>query len=102
MSKAPYSITMEVVKRNFPEIMSDNDMLYFMHLEGVITSVDELCSLQITKTPHSYHFRIAPSLPKYIEVLLREICKLNTTYGIRLELSKSIKSSSVITFDIEL
>lgn len=93
---------MEIKRINFPEVMLDNDELYFLHMEGVISSVDELCSIQITRTPHSYHFRIAPSLPKYIDVLIGEILKINTTYGIHLELSKSIKSSSVITFDIEI
>ncbi len=93
---------MEVSRKGFPEIMLDNDAVYMLHLEGVISSVDELCSLEITKTPHSWHFRIAPSLPQYIELLLREILKLNNKFGIHLELSKSIKASATITFDIEI
>lgn len=92
---------MEVNRIGFPEIILDNDNLYFAHLEAVLASVDELCSLQITHTPYRYHFRIAPSHPKYIEMLLQEILKLNNIYGIHLNLSKSIKSSSVITFSIE-
>lgn len=82
--------------------MRDNDLTYLAHLEGVIDSIDELSSLEISKTTHSYHFRLAPSVPKYTETLLQAILKLNNIYGIRLILSKSIKTFSTITFDIEL
>lgn len=93
---------MEIYRKNFPHVMRDNDLTYLAHLEGVIDSIDELSSLEISKTTHSYHFRLAPSVPKYTETLLQAILKLNNIYGIRLILSKSIKTSSTITFDIEL
>ena len=93
---------MEVVTKFFPKILSENDMNYFAHLEGVISSVDELASMQITKNPHSYQFRIAPSLPKYTQMLLEEILKLHNLYRIKLNLSKSIKTSSTIFFEIPL
>jgi hypothetical protein len=93
---------MTVSKRFFPEVMPDNEIAYFAHLEGVINSVDELSSLEITKNPHSYHFRLAPSLPKYNELLLEEILKLHNIFKIKLNLSKSIKSSATITFEINL
>ena len=93
---------MTVSKRFFPEVMPDNEIAYFAHLEGVINSVDELSSLEITKNPHSYHFRLAPSLPKYNEMLLEEILKLHNIFKIKLNLSKSIKSSATITFEINL
>jgi len=92
---------MEVCKTNFPRIMLDNDDAYLSHLQAVIDSVDELASLSITKTSHSYNFRLAPSVPKYTQLLLKEILKLNTIYGIHLDLSKSIRASSTITFSIE-
>jgi hypothetical protein len=93
---------MEIAKRNFPKIMRDNDELYMENLIGVIESVDELCSMEIIKTLHSFHFRIAPSIPRYTQPLLKEILKLNNVYGIHLDLGKSIRTSSTITFDIEL
>ena len=93
---------MTVSKRFFPEVMPDNETAYFAHLEGVINSVDELSSLEITKNPHSYHFRLAPSLPKYNEMLLEEILKLHNIFQIKLNLSKSIKSSGTISFEINL
>ena len=82
--------------------MQDNEIAYFAHLEGVIGSVDELSTLEITKNPQSYHFRLAASLPKYNNMLLEEILKLHNLFKIRLDLSKSIKSSATIVFEINL
>jgi len=93
---------MTVSKRFFPEVMPDNEQAYFAHLEGVINSVDELSTLEITKNPFSYHFRLAPSLPKYNELLLEEILKLHNIFQIKLNLSKSIKASATIVFEINL
>jgi hypothetical protein len=93
---------MTVSKRFFPEVMPDNEIAYFAHLEGVINSVDELSTLEITRNPYSYHFRLAPSLPKYNEILLEEILKLHNIFQIKLNLSKSIKSSGTISFEINL
>lgn len=91
---------MEILKRNFPEIGRDNDEVFIGYLCGIIESIDELSCLEISKTPHSYHFRIAPSIPKYINHIIREIIRFNNLYNIRLDFSKSIKTTSVITFDI--
>jgi DNA-binding phage protein len=93
---------MQVNKKFFPQVMQDNEIAYFAHLEGVIASVDELSTLEITKNPNSYHFRLAASLPKYNNMLLEEILKLHNLFQIRLDLSKSIKSSATITFEISL
>ena len=93
---------MQVNKKFFPEVMQDNELAYFAHLEGVIDSVDELSTLEITKNPKSYHFRLAASLPKYNDMLLEEILKLHNLFQIKLDLSKSIKTSATITFEINL
>ena len=93
---------MQISRKFFPEVMQDNEIAYFAHLEGIISSVDELSTLEITKNPNAYHFRLAPSLPKYNEMLLEEILKFHNMFQIRLSLSKSIKSSATIVFDIEL
>ena len=93
---------MQINKKFFPEVMQDNEIAYFAHLEGVISSVDELSTLEITKNPQSYHFRLAASLPKYNNMLLEEILKLHNLFKIRLDLSKSIKSSATIVFEINL
>jgi hypothetical protein len=93
---------MQLNKKFFPEVMQDNELAYFQHLIGVIDSVDELSTLEITKNPYSYHFRLAPSLPKYNELLLEEILKLHNIFQIKLNISKSIKSSATIVFEITL
>ena len=82
--------------------MQDNDEIFLAHLEGVISSVDELCSLEITKSLESYRFRIACSLPKYNNMVIEEILKFCNLFHIRLDMSKSIKTSSVISFEINL
>lgn len=93
---------MKIHKKFFPAVVQDNELAYFAHLQGVIDSVDELSTLEVVKNPTSLHFRLAPSLPKYNELLLEEILKLHNMLQIQLSLSKSIKSSATIVFEINL
>lgn len=93
---------MQIHKKFFPSVMQDNELAYFAHLQGIIDSVDELSTLEVVRHPKSYHFRLAPSLPKYNTLLLEEILKLHNLLQIKLNLSKSIKSSATIVFEIEL
>ena len=93
---------MNVAKKHFPEILKDNDEEYFLRLIGIVESIDELSSLQITYRGDSYHFRLASSHPKYNNNLLVEILKFHNLYGIRIEMSKSIKTSGTIAFNINL
>lgn len=93
---------MQLHTKFFPQVMQDNEIAYLSHLEGIIDSVDELAILEITKNPNSLHFRLAPSLPKYNPLLLEELLKFHNLLQIKLNLSKSIKSSATIVFDIEL
>ena len=92
----------QTVRKGFLSILTDNEDAYFRHLNGIIDSVDELAIMEITKNPESYHFRLAASLPKYNNMLLEEILKLHNLFKIRLDLSKSIKSSATIVFEINL
>lgn len=93
---------METLRKYFPEIITDNDEMYFARLEGIIDSVDELSYLQITKNISNYQFRLAPSHPKYLEPLFKELLNFHNLYGIRLNLSKSIKTTGTISFEITL
>lgn len=93
---------MQINTRFFPKVLPDNEIAYLAHLEGIIESVDELCTLEITKNPKSYHFRLAPSVPMYNDMLLEEILRFHNLLQIKLNLSKSIKSSATIVFEIEL
>ena len=82
--------------------MQDNEMNYFAHLEGLIDSIDELSSMEITKKPNAYQFRIATSLPKYNNMLIEELLKFHNMFHIKLNMSKSIKTSATISFEINL
>lgn len=93
---------MNITKKHFPKIIQDNDELFISYLIGVIESVDELCSLEITKYNNSYRFRIAPSIPRYTNMLIEEIIKFYNMFNIRIELSKSIKTTAVISFIVEI
>jgi hypothetical protein len=93
---------MEINRKHFPKVMQDNDEVFLAHLEGVISSVDELCSLEITKLSESYRFRIATSHPMYNNMLIEEILKFCNMFKMRIDMSKSIKTTSVITFEINL
>lgn len=93
---------MEINRKHFPIVMQDNDETFFAHFEGIISSVDELCSIEITKLSNSYKFRIATSLPKYNNMLIEEILKYCNLLKLHLEMSKSITTSSTIVFDITI
>ena len=93
---------MQIEKRFFPKIMRHNDEVYFAHLEGIIDSVDELSTMEVTKHPNHYSFRIAPSLPKYTNSIIEELFKFHNMFQIKLNMSKSIKTNAIISFDIDL
>lgn len=93
---------MKINRKHFPEVLPDNEEVFLAHLQGVLESIDELAVLQITKLPKSYHFRIAPSTPQYNNPLLKEILKFHNLYGIQLDISKSIKTTGTLAFEINL
>ncbi len=83
-------------------MMQDNDETFLAHLEGIISSVDELCSLEIMKSVNSFRVRIATSHPKYNNMLIEEIFKFCNLFKLKLDMSKSITTSATIVFDINL
>lgn len=93
---------MIIQRKFFPDVIPDNDEIYLAHLQGVIESIDELSSLKVTKLSEGYSFRLAPSLPKYNNMLIKEILKLHNLYNIHLDMGKSIKTSATITFKINI
>ena len=92
----------KIHRKGFTTITLDNEEAYFLHLSGIIESVDEYALVQITKSPNKINIRIAPSLPKYNDMLLEELLKFHNMLQIQLNLSKSIKSSATIVFDISI
>jgi hypothetical protein len=93
---------MKVNKKFFPEIMTDNEENYFSSFIGFIESRDEHSSMQISYNKDKYNFRIAPSHPKYMQMLFDEILAFHNTFGIHLDISKSIKTTGTIAFNIEI
>lgn len=93
---------MTIVKHGFTSILLDNEMTYFAHLEGVVESVDELATMEVYKNPESYMFRVTPSVPLYSQPLLKSLLEFHSLLGIQLELSKSIKKNSTISFLIHM
>ena len=93
---------MQVEKKFFPKVMNYNDEIYFSHLEGIIDSVDELSTMEVVKHPKHYSFRIAPSLPKYTNMLIEELFKFHNRFQIKLNMSKSIKTNATVSFSIEI
>lgn len=93
---------MHTVTRFFPEVSLDNDILYMNSLSAVIEACDEYAELEISKFPECYSFRLIPSLPKYTNIIIEEILKLSNLCGIKIDMGKSIKSTSVITFKIQM
>ena len=89
-------------RKGFNKVTLDNEEAYFSHLSAIIESVDELAIVQVTNSPNKLNVRIAPSLPKYNSLLLEELLKFHNLLQIKLNLSKSIKSSATIVFEIEL
>lgn len=82
-------------------ILPDNDRAYFSLLQGVVEAIDGTSSMTITSTPSGYRFRIVPSGSLHINTILLGVTELSTLMGIQLELSKSIKSSSSISFFVQ-
>jgi len=92
----------KIEKKFFPSVLSENDLTYFAHLEGLINSVDEFSNMLITKKPEGYDFRIASSHPKYNELIINELIALHNIFNIRVVFSKSIKTTGTISFKINL
>ncbi len=90
-----------VINRTFNFILQDNEENYLAHLENIISVVDELSHLEISKLGDSMKFRIATSLPRYNNILLEELLKFHNRLGLKLELSKSIKTSGFIEYSIK-
>lgn len=82
--------------------MNDNDENYISSFIGFIESRDELASMQITYSKDKYTFRIAASHPSYLQMLFDEILIFHNQLGIHLDISKSIKSTGTISFNIQI
>jgi hypothetical protein len=92
----------EIQRIGFSSLLSDNDEVFLGQILGCIESMDELSHIKIAKTPASFNFRVAPSNPQYLEPILYEVLKLSNMFKFHLELSKSMKTSGAINFNIHI
>jgi len=88
------------VYKKYIGIIPDNEEKYFSTLSAVIESVDEFSIMVIQRNPRNYQFQITPSEAFYISAIIKEINKLNNLYGLKVDFSKSMKTSSSIDFVI--
>lgn len=93
---------MDINRKFFPEVIADNEEIYLSSLTKFIESKDRLASMQITYNKDKYDFRIAPSHPKYMQLLFDEILVFHNRFGIHLDISKSIKTTGTIAFNIKV
>lgn len=87
-------------RQQFPSVIPDNEEAYLKYLEATINSVDPFSSTEVTHKPTGYLVRIAPSVPEYLTLLLHEIKVFHSHLGIQVEFSKSIKTSTTLTYCI--
>ena len=82
------------------KIIPDNDARYFELLESVINSVDIGSTVEVYKKPDKYTLRLTPTKENNINLIIEEVLKFHNLMNIKLNLSKSIKTSGKIFFDI--
>lgn len=83
-------------------VIPDNEENYFSMLTAVIESVDEFSTMVIQRNPRGYLFQINPSEALYISPIIQEVNRLNNIYGLKVDFSKSMKTSVSIDFFITL
>ena len=92
---------MKVYKKSVG-ILQDNEESYILLLSGAIESIDEFSTMVIVKNPSTFQFKINPSLAIKIPGIIKEINKVNNLFGIKVDFSKSMKSSATIDFTINV
>lgn len=93
---------MQLIRRDFPSILKENEAAYFSLLEGVISSVDNNAYLEIRKSPNKYSFRVSPSLPLFINSMVEEVNNLHNLLKIHVEYGKSLKNAGILQFNLTI
>lgn len=92
---------MTIEKEGFSiEHIPDNDAAYFSLIEGIVDSIDQFSVMHVRRSLSGYNFRISPSAPKLIPLIMTKLIEMNKYMGIMLNFSKSIKNSCLIQFQI--
>lgn len=91
---------MRITKRHFPAILDDNTVTYFNHLEAIIDSIDYNASVEATRKLTGINIRVAPSEIKFLPLLIKDVEHIHNILNLRMEYSKSMKSSGTLNFNI--
>lgn len=89
---------MIVEKINIPKLMLDNDAAYINHVEAVIRSIDDDCKLSIRKRNEGLGFQVKPSITALKPFLIKAIRKSHYKLGLKIDFSKSVNASDLISF----
>jgi len=92
---------MEILRKNFKKIDEDNNEVFISHLIGIIQSVDELSSVELVNDKDVILVRIAPSMAIYINLLIEQLLQFFNLFKMKVEMSKSIKTTNKIVFNIK-
>lgn len=86
---------MEILYKNFDvSHIPDNEAHYFELLASVVENVDDSGYFVIDKGPAFYTCRISTT-QHVVNPLIKQINIFNTSYGLRVEYSKSIKTGNI-------
>ena len=91
-----------ITERKGIGIITDNEESYISLLEGAVSAVDEYSRMVITRFSFDFHFRIVPSEGVFLNDIVKEVLKVNNLVGIKVEMSKSVKSTAAIEFLIPI
>lgn len=93
---------MQLIRKDFPSILKENEKAYFSLIEGVVNSIDDNSVMEVRYGQIHHSFRISPSLPMYIDALVEEINSLHNLLRIKVEYGKSLKNMGVLSFFLPL
>lgn len=89
-----------VQRKGFPDAIPDNDALFLAHFESFIETVDVDALIHEEKGPSKLYFSIVPSKTIFFDNIISQISEYFTIFGLRVDFSKSMKSSFTIKFSI--
>lgn len=91
-----------IILKNITNTLPENELTYLSYLRASLDSTDELSTVEVTKNPHTFSFRVACSNPRYTQIVLSQLLDFHNLLNIKLDISKSIRNTSTINFDISI
>ena len=91
-----------ILLNNISDTLPENELTYLNYLRAALDSTDELSTVEVYKNPYTYSFRIACSNPRYSQIVLSQLLDFHNLFNIKLDISKSIRNTSTINFEIPM